>query len=57
MLVKVHAVSVNRTECGYRAAKPFFSRLFSGLTDEAYRYVETGGKIGNVVISFVPSSS
>ena len=32
VLVKVHATTVNRTDCGYRAAKPFFIRLVSGLT-------------------------
>jgi NADPH:quinone reductase-like Zn-dependent oxidoreductase len=31
LLVKVHATTVNRTDCGFRAAKPFFVRLFSGL--------------------------
>ena len=31
LLVKVHATTVNRTDCGFRAAKPFFSRFFTGL--------------------------
>jgi NADPH:quinone reductase-like Zn-dependent oxidoreductase len=31
VLVKVHATTVNRTDCGFRAAKPFIVRLFSGL--------------------------
>ncbi|MFA1539077.1 NAD(P)-dependent alcohol dehydrogenase [Actinomadura monticuli] len=31
VLVKVHATTVNRTDCGYRAAKPFFIRLLTGL--------------------------
>ena len=31
MLVKVHATTVNRTDCAYRAARPFFMRLFTGL--------------------------
>jgi NADPH:quinone reductase-like Zn-dependent oxidoreductase len=31
VLVKVHATTVNRTDCGVRAAKPFFYRLFIGL--------------------------
>jgi NADPH:quinone reductase-like Zn-dependent oxidoreductase len=30
VLVKVHATTVNRTDCGIRAAKPFFYRLFIG---------------------------
>jgi NADPH:quinone reductase-like Zn-dependent oxidoreductase len=32
VLVKVHATTVNRTDCGLRAAKPFFVRFFTGLT-------------------------
>ena len=31
LLVKVHATTVNRTDCAYRAAQPFFMRLFTGL--------------------------
>jgi NADPH:quinone reductase-like Zn-dependent oxidoreductase len=31
LLVRVHATSVNRTDCGYRAASPPIIRLFSGL--------------------------
>ncbi len=31
LLVKVHATTVNRTDCGFRAAHPFFARLFTGL--------------------------
>jgi NADPH:quinone reductase-like Zn-dependent oxidoreductase len=31
VLVKVHATTVNRTDCGFRGAKPFFIRLFSGM--------------------------
>jgi NADPH:quinone reductase-like Zn-dependent oxidoreductase len=31
VLVRVHATSVNRTDCGHRRAKPFFFRIFLGL--------------------------
>jgi NADPH:quinone reductase-like Zn-dependent oxidoreductase len=31
VLVKIHATTVNRTDCGTRAAEPFISRLFTGL--------------------------
>ena len=31
VLIKVHVTTVNRTDCGFRAAKPFFVRVFSGL--------------------------
>ncbi len=29
--MKVHASTVTRTDCGHRAAEPFFSRVFTGL--------------------------
>jgi NADPH:quinone reductase-like Zn-dependent oxidoreductase len=31
VLVKVHATTVNRSDCGFRGAEPFFSRFFTGL--------------------------
>jgi NADPH:quinone reductase-like Zn-dependent oxidoreductase len=31
VLVKIHATTVNRTDCGLRGAKPFFIRYFTGL--------------------------
>jgi NADPH:quinone reductase-like Zn-dependent oxidoreductase len=31
LLVKVHATTVNRTDCAYRAARPFFMRFLTGL--------------------------
>ncbi|PRY02082.1 NAD(P)-dependent alcohol dehydrogenase [Allonocardiopsis opalescens] len=31
VLVRVHATTVNRTDCAYRAAKPFFMRALTGL--------------------------
>ncbi len=31
ILVRVHATTVNRTDCGWRSAKPFFARYFIGL--------------------------
>jgi NADPH:quinone reductase-like Zn-dependent oxidoreductase len=31
VLIKVHATTVNRTDCGFRSAEYFISRLFSGL--------------------------
>ena len=32
LLVRIHAATVNRTDCGLRAAKPFIVRFFMGLT-------------------------
>jgi NADPH:quinone reductase-like Zn-dependent oxidoreductase len=32
VLVKVHATTVNRTDCACRAAKPFFMSFFTGLS-------------------------
>ena len=31
VLVKVHATTVNRSDCGFRGAEPFFTRFFTGL--------------------------
>ena len=31
VLVRIHATTVNRSDCGWRAPHPFFSRVFTGL--------------------------
>lgn len=31
VLVRIHATTVNRSDCGWRRAHPFFSRYFTGL--------------------------
>jgi NADPH:quinone reductase-like Zn-dependent oxidoreductase len=31
LLVRVHATTVNRTDCAYRAARPFFMRFLTGI--------------------------
>ena len=31
VLVKVHATTVNRTDCGFRSGRPFFVRVLTGL--------------------------
>ena len=33
LLVRVHASTVNRTDCGFRAAHPWFIRGFTGMTN------------------------
>jgi NADPH:quinone reductase-like Zn-dependent oxidoreductase len=47
VLVRVHATTVNRTDCAYRAAQPFFSRLFSGLRRPKQRVL--GSELAGVV--------
>jgi NADPH:quinone reductase-like Zn-dependent oxidoreductase len=47
VLVKVHAATVNRTDCGFRAGKPFIVRLFAGLIRP--RATILGGEFAGVV--------
>jgi NADPH:quinone reductase-like Zn-dependent oxidoreductase len=68
VLVKVHASTVNRTDCGFRSGKPYIVRLFSGLwqpkqtilgSDFAGEVVGIGKnvssfKIGDKVFGFHP---
>ncbi len=50
VLVKVHATTVTRSDCGYRGADPFFSRVFTGLRGPKRRIVgmELAGVVGEV---------
>jgi NADPH:quinone reductase-like Zn-dependent oxidoreductase len=57
VLVKVHATTVTRSDCGYRAADPFFSRAFTGLRRPKQRIIgmELAGvveAIGSAVTEF-----
>lgn len=59
VLVKVHASTVNRTDCAYRAARPFFMRLFTGLRrpKQPVRGTEFAGvvaAVGPAVTGFHP---
>jgi NADPH:quinone reductase-like Zn-dependent oxidoreductase len=37
VLVRIHATTVNRTDCGWRSASPFFSRVFTGIRRPKFR--------------------
>ncbi len=57
VLVKVHASTVTRSDCGYRGADPFFSRLFTGLLRPKQRIagMELSGvveEVGSAVTAF-----
>jgi NADPH:quinone reductase-like Zn-dependent oxidoreductase len=52
VLVRVHATTVNRTDCGFRAAKPFFIRLFTGLIRP--RVAVLGGEFAGVIDAVGP---
>ena len=47
LLVRVHATTVNRTDCGFRGGKPFFVRGFTGLRRPRLR-VQGGEFAGQV---------
>jgi NADPH:quinone reductase-like Zn-dependent oxidoreductase len=47
LLIKVHATTVNRTDCGFRSAKPFIVRFFSGLSKP--RVTVLGNEFAGVV--------
>jgi NADPH:quinone reductase-like Zn-dependent oxidoreductase len=58
VLVKVHATTVNRTDCGFRAGKPFFVRFLTGLirpkvTVLGYEFAGEVEAVGSGVTSFV----
>ena len=57
LLVRIHATTVNRTDCAYRAARPFFMRLLTGLVRPRVNVLGTefAGEVeavGNGVTSF-----
>jgi NADPH:quinone reductase-like Zn-dependent oxidoreductase len=41
VLVRVHASTVTRSDCGFRGADPFFSRVFTGLRGPKQRVMGT----------------
>jgi NADPH:quinone reductase-like Zn-dependent oxidoreductase len=59
VLIKVHATTVNRTDCGFRSAEYFISRFFSGLFKPKNQILgnEFAGEIaeiGNAVTLYKP---
>lgn len=52
LLVKVHATTVNRTDCGFRAASPFVTRLFTGLVRP--RVTIMGNEFAGEVVALGP---
>jgi deazaflavin-dependent oxidoreductase (nitroreductase family) len=47
LLVRVHATTVNRTDCGFRSAHPWFIRAFSGIAKPKCRTL--GNEFAGVV--------
>src|SRR3974390_3087024 len=47
VLVRVHATTVNRTDCGFRAGHPCFIRAFSGITKPKHNIL--GNEFAGVV--------
>lgn len=59
VLIKIHAATVNRTDCGFRSAEYFIVRFFSGLFNPKNKILgnEFAGEIeavGKAVSSFKP---
>jgi NADPH:quinone reductase-like Zn-dependent oxidoreductase len=62
LLIRVHATTVNRTDCGVRAAEPVIVRLFTGLTRPRHTILgnEFAGEVeavGRGVSSFTPGDA
>lgn len=59
VLVRVHATTVNRTDCGYRGASPFFIRGVSGVRRPRFEiwgteYAGVVERVGREVTRFAP---
>jgi NADPH:quinone reductase-like Zn-dependent oxidoreductase len=49
VLVKIHATTVNRSDCGWRSAHPFFVRLFLGIRRPKRRIL--GGELAGEIVA------
>jgi NADPH:quinone reductase-like Zn-dependent oxidoreductase len=54
VLVKVHAATVNRSDCGFRGADPFFTRVFTGLLRPSPRRRTPGMEFAGEVVAVGP---
>lgn len=57
VLIRIHATTVNRTDCGWRSATPFFTRVFIGIRRPKRRILgmEVAGEVeavGSAVTEF-----
>ncbi len=57
VLVRIHATTVNRSDCGWRSATPFFTRVFTGIRRPKHRTpgMEFAGvveQVGSAVTEF-----
>jgi NADPH:quinone reductase-like Zn-dependent oxidoreductase len=55
ILVKVHAATVNRSDCGFRGADPFISRAFTGLRRPSPDRRTPGMEFSGVVVEVGPA--
>ena len=53
VLIRVHATTVNRTDCGLRAGEPFISRLISGFPRPRWRIL--GAELAGTVEAVGPA--
>jgi len=55
VLVRIHATTVNRSDCGWRGGAPFFSRFFTGVRRPRRRIL--GGELAGEVVAVGASVS
>lgn len=55
VLVKIHATTINRSDCGWRSGKPFFSRFFTGVPRPKHKIL--GSEFAGVVTAVGSSVS